>query len=130
MRFHLGYERTEPWPLERTDTPDKKVRKAGLSPRVLLKADEEAGSVQLDSETRVARIPAAAWKYQLGNRSALEWILDQYRQREPKDPTIRAKFNTYRFVDHKEVVIDLFKRVTRVSVETMQIVDAMREARR
>jgi hypothetical protein len=48
----------------------------------------------------------------------------------PKDPTIREKFNTYRFADHKEKVIDLLKRVTRVSVETMKIVEAMRSEKR
>ena len=42
--------------------------------------------------------------YRLGNRSALEWILDQYKEKTPKDPTIREKFNTYRFADHKENV--------------------------
>jgi hypothetical protein len=29
----------------------------------------------------------------LGNRSALEWVLDQYKEKTPKDPTIREKFN-------------------------------------
>lgn len=60
-----------------------------------------------------------------GNRCALEWILDQYKVKTPKDPTIRAKFNTYRFADYKDKVIDLIARVTRVSVETMRIVGAM-----
>ena len=40
------------------------------------------------------------------------------------------KFNTYRFADHKEKVIDLLQRVTRVSIETMKIVEAMRVAAR
>jgi hypothetical protein len=48
----------------------------------------------------------------------------------PKDPTIREKFNTYRFADHKGKVIDLLMRVTRVSVETMKIVEAMKSAKR
>ena len=64
----------------------------------------------------------------LGNRSALEWVLDQYKEKTPKDPTIREKFNTYRFADHKEKVVDLLMRVTRVSVETMKIIEAMRGA--
>jgi len=34
-------------------------------------------------------IPPEAWDYRLGNRSALEWILDQYKEKKPKDPTIR-----------------------------------------
>ena len=71
-------------------------------------------------------MPGEAWTYKLGNRSALEWILDQYKEKTPKDPTIREKFNTYRFADYKEEVIDLLKRVMRVSVETMAIVEAMR----
>ena len=70
-------------------------------------------------------MPPDAWRYRLGSRSALEWVLDQYKERKPKDPTIAAKFNTYRFADHKERVIDLLQRVCTVSVETMRVVDQM-----
>ena len=59
--------------------------------------------------------------------SALEWILDQYKEKKPKDPTIREKFNTYRFADYKEKVIDLLMRVTTVSVRTVAIVESMRK---
>jgi hypothetical protein len=58
-------------------------------------------------------------------RSALEWVLDQYKEKKPGDPTIAEKFNTYRFADYKEKVIDLLKRVCTVSVETMKIVEQM-----
>jgi predicted helicase len=75
-------------------------------------------------------VPAEAWDYRLGNRSALERVLDQYKEKTPKDPTIREKFNTYRFADCKGKVIDLLARVTTVSVETMKIVAAMRQANR
>ena len=37
----------------------------------------------------------------------------------------RIKFNTYRFADHKEHVIDLLKRVPTVSVGTMEVVKRM-----
>ena len=52
-------------------------------------------------------------------------MLDQYKERRPRDPTVAEKFNTYRFADYKEQVIDLLKRVCTVSVRTMEIVDAM-----
>jgi predicted helicase len=130
MALHIGYETVEPWPLERIDTPDQKSRKAGLAPKPMLKAGKETGNIQLDSETQLTGVPPEAWTYRLGNRSALEWILDQYKEKTPKDPTIREKFNTYRFANHKEKVIDLLRRVTRVSVETMQIVNAMRADKR
>ncbi len=43
----------------------------------------------------------------------LEWILDQYKEKKPPDATIREKFNSYRFADCKETVIDLLRRVLR-----------------
>jgi len=96
----------------------------------MLKADKDNGRIVLDSETTLADIPHEAWDYRLGNRSALEWILDQYKEKKSKDPTIREKFNTYRFAGYKDKVIDLLARITRVSVETQAIVEAMRTAPR
>jgi hypothetical protein len=61
----------------------------------------------------------------LGSRTALEWVLDQYKERKPKDPTIAARFNTYRFADYKEQVIDLLRRVCTVSQRTAEIVGGM-----
>jgi predicted helicase len=140
MDLHIGYESVEPYVLKRTDaspSPQPSPRKRGEraaaraeAPRALLRADKEAGIIRLDSETVLTGIPPEAWDYKLGNRSALEWILDQYKEKTPKDPTIREKFNTYRFADYKEKVIDLLSRVTRVSVETVRIVEAMRAAKR
>ena len=89
-----------------------------------------AGTITLDSETTLSGIPPQCWDYKLGNRSGLEWILDQYKEKTPRDPTIREKFNTYRFTDYKEQVVNLLTRVTRVSVETMEVSDAMRKAKR
>jgi predicted helicase len=130
MESHIGYESAEPWPLDRLDTPDLRARAAGVAPKAMLKADKDNGIIRLDSETQLSGIPKEAWDYRLGNRSGLEWILDQYKEKTPKDPTIREKFNTYRFADYKEKVIDLIMRVTRVSVETVAVTEAMRAARR
>ncbi|MBO6759166.1 MAG: N-6 DNA methylase [Roseibium sp.] len=130
MDLHIHYEMVEPWPLQRIDVPDDKAREAGVSPTPKLKADKDHGIIVLDSETQLSGIPAEVWDYRLGNRSGLEWILDQYKEKKPRDPTIREKFNTYRFADYKEHVVDLLKRVTRVSVETMAITEAMKGAKR
>ena len=119
LGLHLGFETCEPWPLERQD-------KAGVEPkRVVLRADKEKGIIQLDDQTALAGVPPEAWEYQLGTRSALEWVLDQYKERKPRDPTIAERFNTYRFADHKEQVIDLLGRVCAVSSFTTAIVDEL-----
>ena len=85
-------------------------RKAATGqPQGLLRetADKERGIIRLDEQTTLAGVPWQAWVYELGSRSAVEWVLDQYKERKPRDPTIRERFNTYRFADHKERVIDL-----------------------
>ena len=130
LALHIGYEDVEPWPLKRLDTADAKARAAGVAPKPMLRADKDNGSIRLDSETQLSGVPPEVWDYRLGNRSGVEWILDQHREKTPKDPTIREKFNTYRFADYKEKVIDLIMRVTRVSVETVAITEAMKNAKR
>ena len=119
LDLHIGFESVEPYPLERQE-------REGVEPkRAILRADKERGTITLDEGTTLTGVPAQAWEYRLGSRSALEWVLDQYKERKPRDPTIRERFNTYRFSDHKEGVIDLLGRVCRVSVETMEVVDGM-----
>ena len=86
MALHIGYE-TVPWKLKRVDVPDEKSKNANLPPKPSLKADKETGVIVLDTETQLTGIPPEAWSYRLGNRPALEWILDQYKEKTPKDPT-------------------------------------------
>jgi predicted helicase len=153
MDLHLNFESVTPYPLEReefiliddselydlpvvpaqagthavlkkeTGSPSSEERQPKPKPK--LKADKENGRIILDTQTTLSGIPESAWNYKLGNRSALEWILDQYKEKKPKDPTIAKLFNTYRFADYKDKVIDLLLRVTTVSVETMKIVREM-----
>ena len=129
MELHLNYETIEQHPLERRDL--KGFQKSLSSdaeppvPKAKLKADKLKNAIILDTETSLHGVPPEAWEYKLGNRSALEWILDQYKEKKPKDPTIREKFNTYRFADYKEQVLDLLKRVCTVSVRTMAIIRQM-----
>ena len=150
LELHIGFESVEPWGLERVEAERPSTRHGrtygssgraggsgspspqpspvkgeGASPRVILRADKERGVIRLDGETTLAGVPPEAWEYRRGSRSALEWVLDQYKERKPRDPTIRERFNTYRFADHKERVIDLLGRVCAVSAFTSNIVDEL-----
>ena len=149
LDLHLGFESAEPYPLERVEkTPQpqpSQIRETAAAaryvtaeappvgedgrgedrPRPRLRADKERGVIVLDDQTSLAGVPPDAWRYRLGSRSALEWVLDQYKEKKPRDPTIRERFDTYRFADHKERVVDLLRRVCTVSVKTMDIVDRM-----
>ena len=118
LDLHIGFEDADPFALERVD-------KDGGPGKAALKADKARSTIILDKKTMLTGVPVEAWDYRLGSRSALEWVLDQYKERTPRDPTIRERFNTYRFADHKEKVIDLLQRVCTVSVETVRIVNQL-----
>ncbi len=119
MDLHINYETAKPFKLKRVDT------KTNSTPRPKLKAGKTSGTIELDSETVLQNVPSSAWEYKLGNRSALEWILDQYKEKKPSDATIAEKFNSYAFADYKEAVIDLLKRVCTVSIKTVEITNQM-----
>jgi predicted helicase len=135
MDLHINFETVEEYPLKISGIEDKEKENDNSqtpnpTPNTLLnkpklKADKAKGTIELDNITTLSGVPKEAWEYKLGNRSALEWILDQYKEKKPKDPTIAEKFNTYRFADYKDKVIDLLMRVTTVSVETVKIVREM-----
>lgn len=118
LDLHIGSRSVEHYGLERLD------KDAGPG-RAALRADKEHGAIVLDGSTTLAGVPAEASEYRLGSRSALEWVLDQYKERQPRDPTIRDMFNTYHFADHNERVIDLPQRVCTVSIEAMAVLDRM-----
>ncbi|MFC6223801.1 type ISP restriction/modification enzyme [Hymenobacter artigasi] len=119
LALHLNYETAAPYPL----TTVALAPKGHIKPR--LKANPAEGSILLTDADALTGIPEAAWRYRLGNRSALDWVLEQYKERTPKDPTIRAHFDAYRFADLTTQFTDLLARVCTVSVETMRIVDEL-----
>lgn len=80
------------------------------------------GNIEIDELTTLCGVPAAALAYKLGNRSAIEWVLDQYKPYKSDDKTIQEQFNIYNFADYKEQVIELLQKVCWLSVETMKIV--------
>ena len=121
LDLHIGFMDAAPYPLERVDGPNPPSR-------VMLRAnakDKAQGVIRIDDQTALSGVPAAAWRYRLGSRSAIEWVLDQHKERKPRDAVVAEKFNGYRFAAHKERVIDLLMRVCAVSVATMDVVDDM-----
>ena len=145
MDLHINYENVKPFALQVRTQEVKEIHKLqkeiypmaaepealyAHKPKIKVKltADKSAGIIELDEQTSLTGVPSEAWEYKLGNRSALEWVLDQYKEKKPKDSTIAERFNTYRFADYKDKVIDLLKRVCTVSVETVKIVKEMEQS--
>ncbi len=69
-------------------------------------------------------IPAKAFDYRLGNRSALEWVIDQYRVKTDKRSGI---VNDPNRADDPRYIVNLIGKVIAVSLETVEIVESLPE---
>ena len=67
-------------------------------------------------------IPAEVFDYRLGNRSALEWVVDQYRVKVDKRSEI---VNDPNRADQPQYIVDLIGRVITVSLRTVKIVKGL-----
>lgn len=124
--LHVGYESVEPYPLHEQapafGDPWQVFRVEKL--RWVDKATKKA--IRVNGQVTLGDIPAAAHRYMLGSRSALEWIIDRYQVKTDKASGIVNDPNDWgREHGDPRYIVDLIKRVTRVSVETMKIVDAL-----
>ena len=67
-------------------------------------------------------IPAEVFEYRLGNRSALEWVVDQYRVKIDKRSGI---VNDPNRDEDEEYILRLIGQVITVSLETVDIVNRL-----
>jgi predicted helicase len=70
--LHLDYESLDPWPLEYIER-----KEVPFSERVVkMKLSKDRNSIQINDSLTLAGIPAEAFAYRLGLKSAVEWIID------------------------------------------------------
>ena len=126
MNLHINYKHQIPYELQ--VVTDKKIK----SPTVRLTVDKKTKDINIDTATKITGIPKEAWEYKLGNRGAIEWVLDQYKAnnynlKEEDENILSEKFNTYKFSDCKDECIYLIKQVCAISIETNMIVSKLQE---
>ncbi|MCE2485092.1 MAG: N-6 DNA methylase [Desulfurellaceae bacterium] len=119
-RLHLEYEDLEPYDLQWIESDE-----VPLSYRVeRLKLSKDKTALIVNDSLTLAGIPPDVFAYRLGNRSALEWVIDQYRVKTDKRSGIRSDPNR---LDDEEYIVRLVGQVVRVSLETVSIVRGLPE---
>ncbi|MGA2205154.1 MAG: type ISP restriction/modification enzyme, partial [Terracidiphilus sp.] len=113
MRLHLEYEKQPEYPLERRETGklDWRVEKMALS--------KDKTQLKYNQFLTLSGIPPEVYEYRLGNRSALEWVVDQYRVTTDKRSGI---VNDPNRADDPEYIVRLIGQVVTVSLETVRLV--------
>ena len=116
--IHVGYEDMPEYRLDFIETPDMP-----LDWRVeKMKFSKDKTQIVYNNFLTLDGIPPKALAYRLGNRSALEWIIDQYRVKEDKRSGI---INDPNREDDPQYIVKLIGKVITVSLETMEIVEGL-----
>ncbi len=125
--LHLNYEKIEPWPLKElhqgaADSPDfYRVEKMRFAKARGREVDKTA--IVYNPYITLAEIPLEAYNYVVNGRSAIEWIMDRYQIRVDKNSGIVNDPNEWS--DDPRYIVDLVKRIVRVSIETQRIVESL-----
>ena len=90
-----------------------------------MKLSKDKTSLRVNDSLRLGGIPPAVFGYRLGNRSALHWVIDQYRVKTDKRSGISSDPNRQ---DDPQYIVRLVGQVVKVSLETVRIVAALPEA--
>ena len=117
--IHVGYEDVDEYSLRFVETPD-----TPLDWRVeKMKLSRDKTGVKYNDFLTLDGIPARVFDYRLGNRSALEWVIDQYRVKT--DEKRSGIVNDPNRADDEEYIVRLVGKVVAVSLETVGIVEGL-----
>ena len=116
--LHVHYEQAAEYPLQRIENPDEK-----LNWRVdKMRLTKDKTALTYNSFLTLAGIPEAAYTYRLGNRSALEWVIDQYQTHTDPRSGIANDPNRE---DEPDYIVKLIGKVITVSLETQKLIAAL-----
>lgn len=125
-QWHLGYETVEPYPLEEDysrlvmEAADWRVHKMVLGKRG---GEKDKTVIVFNPHVTLRGVPLEAYDYVVNGKSALEWVMERYAVNIHKESGIRNDPNDWS--DDPRYIVDLVKRVVRVSMETVRIVTAL-----
>ena len=118
--IHINYEEQPEFQLRQVEAPD-----APLDWRVdKMRLSRAKTQLRYNDFLTLDGIPAEVFNYRLGNRSALEWIIDQYRVKTDKRSGI---VNDPNRADDPQYIVRLIGKVISVSLETVKIVQGLPE---
>jgi len=113
--LHVHYEDQDEYPLGMLENDDLPlnwcVEKMRLS--------KDKTQIVYNDFLTLAGIPAETFEYRLGNRSALDWVIDQYQVNVDKRSGIVNDANRS---DDPAYIVRLIGKVITVSLETMKVV--------
>ncbi len=116
--IHVHYEQQPEYKLTKVEKKGEK-----LDYRVKkMKLSKDKTTLIYNQFLTLSGVPKEAYEYRLGNRSALEWVIDQYQVSTDKRSGITNNPNRE---DDREYILRLIGQVITVSLETVNIVKSL-----
>jgi len=116
--IHVHYEQQPEYKLTKIEKKGEK-----LDYRVTkMKLSKDKTTLIYNQFLSLSGIPKETYEYRLGNRSALEWVIDQYQVSTDKRSGITNDPNRE---DDREYILRLIGQVITVSLETVNIVKSL-----
>ena len=126
--LHVGYETVKPYPLTEhvTGTLDGNDRDLWRVSKMTWRSKGDRSAIVYNTRVTLTGIPDEAHRYRLGSRTALEWLIDRYQVKIDKASDIVNDPNDWCDEhDYPRYIVDLIKRVTTVSAETVRVVEGL-----
>ena len=121
--LHLHYEAAKEFPLQEIVTTGHR-RSARVESKMKLSKDKR--SLMVNESLTLTGIPPGAFDYRLGNRSALDWIIDQYQVYTDPRTNITSDPNAWgEEHGNSEYIVQLVGKIIGVSVETQKIIGGL-----
>ena len=122
MTMHVQYEQEKEYPL--CEVYNRKVPYEQRLRVEKMKLSPDRKKLIYSKGLTLDGLPQDCFEYRLGNRSALEWLIDQYQVSTDKRSGIESDPNR---LDDPEYIVRLVKRIVMVSVRTVQLVRELGE---
>jgi len=87
---------------------------------------DQKDTIYYNSQITISNIPAKAYEYVINGKSAIEWIMERYQVTFNKESGIKNDPNDWaKEVGNPRYILDLLLSVINVSVQTVDIVNAL-----
>ena len=127
MELHIDYEQQPEYPLEEIEHSGTREHPIKWTLRVeKMSLSKDKTELRYNEALTLRGIPPACFEYRLGNRSALEWVIDQYRvSTDKRSGIVNDPNRSGTYPDDERYILRLIGQVITVSLETQQIIAAL-----
>lgn len=125
LELHCNYENVDPYPLEEIWTGENHSYLVKKMKHPKHGKETNLNKIVYNDCLTLSGIPSRAYMYTIKGRSAIEWIIKEYAVQEDTKGKSGIINDPNHYSDDPAYIVTLLKRVVRISLDTMDIIDCL-----